>query len=134
MTTPDEFNLQPQTEFTPHPNPTASKLGVASLTLGIVGIILYLLPFIFGFIVGYIVGSLEAANGVPIPMEGLDTLNVMGWLVSWCGNFLGLVALILGSISITREKKKAFGFIGIVLGTLLTCGCLATVAYNLSRM
>jgi hypothetical protein len=94
------------------------------------GFILYLLPFIAGYIVGY----LDSVRGVSNAVDRFDAVNVVGWLVSWCGNFMGLAALILGSISIAREKRNAFGIAGIALGALLTCGCLATVAYNLSQL
>lgn len=130
MNTSNEIDSQTPGELTSPASLQARKLGIASLTLGILGLVLYFLPFIAGYIMGYIAGL----NGASDTVDRFDPINVIGWFVSWCGNFSGLAALILGSISVAREKKNVFGIAGIVVGTLLTCGCLATIAYNLSQM
>ena len=127
METPNDFNSQTPNGITSSPAPSSTpKLGIVSLALSLIGFILYFIPFIAGYIAGII--------GVSYAIERSDTVNVLGWFVSWCGNFLGLVALVLGGISVASEKKNAFGIAGIVLGTLLTIGCLASVVYNLIQM
>jgi hypothetical protein len=82
----------------------------------------------------YIAGYLTGRSGLIVEAELLRTLTVMGWVVSWCGNFFGFVGLVLGAVSVAREEKKVFGILGLVFGLALTCVCLATVAYNLSRL
>ena len=126
MNTSNQINSQTPNEFTPSSRPPSPKLGIASLTFGIIGLILYIIPFIAGYIAGI--------SGVSYTVDRLDPVNVFGWFVSWCGNLLGLAALVLGGISVAREKKNVIGITGIVLGTLLTCSCVAGIAYNLSRM
>lgn len=117
-------------EVTPSSNLSSSKLGVASMVLGILGVILYVLPFTVGYIAGYVAGL----TGTGHPPDPMGPQNIAGMVISWCGNFLAFAALILGAISVAREKKKVFGIIGLALGIFMTCGCLATVAYNISQM
>lgn len=117
-------------EITPSSNPSSPKLGIVSLVFGILGPILYVLPFVIGYIEGYIAGM----TGTARPVGPMDPVNIAGMAVSWCGNAFGLVAFVLGSISITREKRNFFGIAGLVLGALMTCGCIATVAYNISQV
>lgn len=127
METPDDFNSQTPDETTPSlPASPSPRLGIASFVLSSIGVILYCLPYGLGVIVGL--------SGIPLTIERSSPVNVLGWFVSWCGSFMGFIALALGSVSVSREEKKTFGIIGIVLGLLLTCSCLASIAFNISQI
>lgn len=108
------------------PASSTPRLGVASVVLSILSVIFYCIPFSTGLIIG-------ATNNLSV-LETAPTLITALNIVGYCGNFLGLVALILGGISIARDEKKALGIVGVVISLLLTCGCLVGAVMNLSQL
>lgn len=103
---------------------SSSRLGIASLVLAIVGLITYCIPFGTGFVLG-------ATDNVSVLYENPALTNGLN-IIGYCGNFIGLIALVLGGISIAKEEKKGLGIAGVVLSVLLTCGCLATIIISMT--
>ncbi|AZN40192.1 hypothetical protein [Paenibacillus albus] len=126
---PEKFQPEPH-EIADVPVRTQSKLGIASFILGLISII--------GFIVAILVISSFIMN------HNFDDINTLkarieaheqdfaefapvltGGLMVILSGLVGLVGLVLGIIgAASRNKRKAFSILGIILNAILPVGLI----------
>ncbi|MBD2872586.1 hypothetical protein [Paenibacillus arenilitoris] len=121
-----------------------SGLGIASFVLALISLVLLIVAFVFGsMFADQIVNgdlaladpndtaafqqSLEALGGdvlVPVMLAGLSVLAAVGI------SFIGLILGIIGAFS--KNRKKVFGVIGIVLNAILVVGAILLFVLSLA--
>ncbi|MFC5653807.1 hypothetical protein ACFPYJ_32790 [Paenibacillus solisilvae] len=133
----ESFNPQPSgyPPFSPYVEEqrvTQSKLGIASFIIGLISIILFVIGII---IVSTFIMDQNFSNSNSLQREIQDSIEkndfstyvplVLGALMMIASAGISIIGLILGIVGVcSRNKRKVFSILGIVLNVLLPVGVI----------
>jgi hypothetical protein len=105
----------PPEPFLPSQDQKQSKLGIASLVIGLVAVLFACIAFVISFSYGFSLSS----NTPSLIDQSSPVVLIAGGLFC-CSPILSLVGVGLGIAAVVQKKdKKIFGIIGLVINGLI---------------
>lgn len=130
----------PFSSYDEKPRKTQSKLGIASFIIGLISIVIFIIGII---VVTTFIMDQNFSDGNSIQREIEDSITnnnfseyaplVIGALLMLASAGVSVVGLILGIVgACSRNKRKVFSILGIVLNALLPVGFIGLFLIGIS--